>query len=503
MASFCLRTRSGSALWIAAALALPFAARALAGDTVDTRRFPKLAHLFLLPDEESLLNQLKDDKDRRAFQAVFWARRDPSPGTPANEFEDNVRIAWKHADERFSYPNQKGSETGCGQVIALLGPPEEVRAAGEPIPTPPPNADATTARGAGRAFDDMAYLREGPNRSAETWVYRDRPRLPYSFTGGELRVAFDPECRFAEGGIVADDLHRAAAALVTRPELAYTRGPDGRLLPPPAPAAGSPSAGGAAGVRSLLGATRSDFPLAAEPKLLMRTAKGTTYVAGLAQATPDASGARSPFSVAVQARDAAGQTLGTSSLDVKAGEPTSGALLGSWGLTLPPGHYALTVAAQLGERGSVTSLELDVPDFSGHTLAASPLVAYPDEPQAASSPADPYAALKLGPMRLCPRFGNVFASSDALMVVATVYGGKPDATSGKAELRSRFSILKDGRPVARGAEDVFQTPDAVASVGPIPLAGYAPGRYLVRLDVTDAVAGQSVRQEIPLEIRKP
>src|SRR5262249_1152590 len=81
------------------------------GDAVAVRRFPNLAHLRLLPDEQALLGQLKDDKDRRAFQAVFWARRDPSPGTPANEFEDNVRAAWKHADDLFSYPNEKGSET--------------------------------------------------------------------------------------------------------------------------------------------------------------------------------------------------------------------------------------------------------------------------------------------------------------------------------------------------------------------------------------------------------
>ena len=71
-------------------------------------------------------------------------------------------------------------------------------------------------------------------------------------------------------------------------------------------------------------------------------------------------------------------------------------------------------------------------------------------------------------MRLRPRFGNVFAPSDALMVVATLYGAKVDAATGQAGLRSRFTILKDGKPVARGAEDAFTTPDAVASVGPDP-----------------------------------
>ncbi len=490
----------------AAAVLLSFvsATAALDADAIDTRRFPKLAHLLLLPDEQALLKELKDDKDRRAFQAIFWARRDPSPGTPANEFEDNMRVAWTHADELFAYPNEKGSETGCGQVIALLGPPEEVRVAGEPSPTPPPNADPTTARGAGRTFDDMAYLREGPNRSPETWVYRDRPQLPYHFTGAELRVAFDPECRFAEGGIVADDLQRAAEALVTRPELAYTRGADGHLLPPAAAtAARAASSAAAGGVRALLAQPRTDFPLATEPKLVMRTAKGETYVAGLVQATPPTGAAAAVFSVAAEAKDAGGQSAGTTSSEVKVGEPGA-PLVGSWGLTLKPGHYTLTVAAQLADQGSVARLELDVPDFGGKALAASPLVAYPEEPQAAAAGSgDPYSALRLGAMRLRPRFGNAFAPTDALMVVATLYGARLDAATGKASLKARYSILKDGRPVARGAEDVYQTADAVASVGPIPLGAYAPGSYVVHLDVTDTVAGQSLQREASFEIRKP
>jgi hypothetical protein len=87
------------------------------------------------------------------------------------------------------------------------------------------------------------------------------------------------------------------------------------------------------------------------------------------------------------------------------------------------------------------------------------------------------------------------------MVVATLHGAKLDPASGQASLRSRYSILKDGKPVARGAEDAFTTPDAVAAVGPIPLSGYAPGAYLVRLDVTDGVAKQTLRQEAAFEIR--
>ena len=490
------------------------ASRAVAeGPSVDTKHFPRLTHIFLLPEEQALLKELKDDKDRREFQRIFWARRDPTPGTPANEFEDRVRAVWKRADDTFSYPNQKGSETGCGQVLALLGRPEEVLSKWDAARTPSVSVGgkASAERGAaappsmGRPYDNTAYIRDGAEREPETWVYRDREGLPYSFTGAEIEIAFDSECRFAEGGMLAEDLHRAAATFVTRPDLAYTRGSDGRLVPLAAAAAASSGASDAA--RALLAAPRSDFPLAVESKLLMRGPKGEAYVAGLVHTSAGAASAPARLSLAAQASDATGQAVASAAREMTARPEADGSLVGSWGLSLKPGHYKVTIAALLPElgKGSVSMLDVEVPDFGGATLVASPLVVYPDEPPAAGAAdaRDPYAAMQLGPMRLHPRFGNVFAPSDALMVVATLYGAKPDPATGQAGLRSRFSILRDGKPVARGAEDVFTTPDAVASVGPIPLADYAPGSYVVRLDVTDAVTKQTLRQETALEIRKP
>jgi GWxTD domain-containing protein len=496
------------------ALLVGGASRAVADSpTVDTKRFPRLVHVFLLPEEQALLKELKDDKDRREFQKIFWARRDPTPGTPANEFEDHVRAVWKRSDVTFSYPNQKGSETGCGQVLALLGRPEEVLAKGDAVRTPAVSVGgkASSERGAdpapgpGRQFDNMAYLRDGAEREPETWVYRDRPGLPYKFTGAEIKIAFDSECRFAEAGMLAEDLRRAAATFVTRPDLAYDRGSDGRLVPLAAAAAASSGASG--GARALLSAPRTDFPLAVESKLLMRGPKGEAYVAGLVQASAGAASAPARLSLAAQASDAAGQPVASSARDMTARPEADGSLVGSWGLSLKPGRYKVSVAALLPEpdKGSVSTLDVEVPDFGGAALVASPLVVYPDEPPAggSTSPSDPYAAMQLGPMRLHPRLGNVFAPQDALMVVATLYGAKADPATGQPSLRSRFTILKGGKPVARGAEDVFATPDAVASVGPIPLADYTPGSYVVRLDVTDAVAKQTLRQETSFEIRKP
>ena len=203
------------------------------GPVVDTKRFPRLTHLLLLPEEQALLKDLTDDKDRREFQKIFWARRDPTPGTPANEFEDNVRAVWKHADGLFEYPNQKGSETGCGQVLVLLGRPEEVRGKGD-VPRQP-SVDVTgregrelpAAPGPGRPFDNMAYLREGSTREPETWVYRDRPGLPYHFTGAELKVAFDSAAR----GKSVRGTARSARAAQLMPGLAAAAAASGTRRP--------------------------------------------------------------------------------------------------------------------------------------------------------------------------------------------------------------------------------------------------------------------------------
>jgi GWxTD domain-containing protein len=463
---------------------------AAAPQKVDTRRFPQLVRILLLPEEAAVLKGLKDEKDRVLFQEIFWARRDPSPGTPANEFEDRLRSVWKSSDELFSSSNQKGSETGCGQVMALLGRPEEVLAKGVPR----------------QRFDNMAYLREGSTREPETWVYRDRPNLPYTFTGAELRVAFDPECRYAEAaGILGQDLQRAALAFVTRPDIAYEPGGNGHLVPPlTGPATGASAA--MAGVAALLATPRTDFPLALEPKLSMRAPKGEAYVAGLLQASAGASGAPVRLSVAAQATDASGKPAASSAHEVTASAQADGSLVASWGLSLKPGPHKVTVGAQLPDKGSVATIDIEVPDFGGAALVASPLVVYPDEPPTGGpvDPRDAYAAMQLGATRLHPRFGNVFTTSDALMVVATLYGAKVDPATGQASLVSRYTLLtKTGKPVARGAEDAFTTADAVASVGPIPLSTYSPGAYVVRLDVTDKVSGQTLRQEAPFEIRQP
>lgn len=459
--------------------------------------FLKPVHLFILPEEERLFRDLPSSADRKEFERIFWARRDPDPRTPVNELQEAVKKARRRADDLFTVPGgEKGSYTGCGQVLALLGEPLE-----------------RTGREPSASFNAAPYMQEGALRP-ETWTYRSRPGDPVTFTGGELRIDFDSACRFAEGGRVLEDLQRVAASLVVRPELGYERKADGHLVP-----LENLHAAAGADARALLASTRADFPLAVEPRLVLRTQTGEAYAAGLLRADLGGAGdeaspgtSPAPLRIAAAVVDASGAVGAVAERAVRPAKGPDGSEVASWGLTLKPGQQTLHVALRAGGRAAVAPVTIDVPDFNAPGLKTSTLLVYPETasppPDASGSaaapndPEDAYAALTLGSVRLQPRFDNVFTGADELSAVCVLYGGATDPATGKASLKARYSFLKDGRAVARGQEEAFAAPMAVASVGPVPLSSFGKGHYTVRLEIRDEVAGQAETREAPFEIRE-
>src|SRR5205823_11468643 len=164
--------------------------------------------LLILPEEEKAFRSLADASDRREFEQLFWARRDPAGD--GREVEAAAARARARADTLFTTSGRKGSESDCGRLLVLRGEPAEV--GGREIKV---------------HFDSAEALRGA--RRPEVWIYRSRPGDALALTGGELRVALDEECRFAEGARLREDLRRAAAARVVRPDLASRVSASGRL----------------------------------------------------------------------------------------------------------------------------------------------------------------------------------------------------------------------------------------------------------------------------------
>jgi len=476
----------GAHLLLALALLTPRLAAAPKGLDHAAERWLREVHLLILPEEEALFRTLSGTEDRKVFQQIFWARRDPDPATAKNEMEDGLVTGRARANDLFTSSSEPGVETGCGQVYLLLGDPAEVQGVGQ---------RELQGRGARRQFDSLQPMRDGA-RPPETWVYKSKPGDPVAYTGGELRIPLDDACRFSEGGRVLDDLRAVARSRVVRPALDYQRRADGRLTPL---AELSKTKDAAATTTAA-----ADFPVAVEPKLLLRTQAGVGYAAGLVRAdlagVTAGAGPRS-VTVSAEAISATGVVAAKSQRSFSATPAPDGSVVASYGLTLKPGQYTLHVALALEGKGGAAAVPLDVPDFEAPGLRIAPLILYPDEPATPPEAKDPYAALSVGALRLRPRFGDVFRAADALQVVSVLSGAESDP-AGKASLRARFSILKDGRPVAKGDEQVFDTSTAVASIGPVPLTGFATGRYVVRIEVTDGVSSAAATSEHPFELQQ-
>jgi GWxTD domain-containing protein len=81
-------------------------------------------------------------EERRAAWETFWAKRDPLPATPANEFRDRFFERVRYATDTFKEPGLMGWKTARGEVYIVLGAPDHVqeRWVGNIDPNGPSNA---------------------------------------------------------------------------------------------------------------------------------------------------------------------------------------------------------------------------------------------------------------------------------------------------------------------------------------------------------------------------
>jgi GWxTD domain-containing protein len=456
------------ALAVACLSLAPAAARADKLDK-DDKKWLEEVHPLMLPDEEKTFRDLKDKADRLEFEKIFWARRDPDLDTPENEFEATYNIARAEVEQKFKIHGQVGTTTDCGRVYLLLGKPDDTK-------------------------------KDKDNGDLDVWTYRDRPGQ--TFAGGQVQIAFE-DCQLPQGARLAEQLNKVAESRIIHPNLGYAKTPDGHItkladqLPKPSPA------------QALLKAPRQDFPTAAQSTMMLRSPEGATYVAGLVRATAvphdAAAGKSAPVSVLVQALDAQGKVSVQKGREVTGEFADDGSVLASYGMTLRPGKYTLNVAlldAKSG-KGSVSTLPLEVPDLTTADVALTPLVLLHNiqEGSATADPREPMADFVLGTNRLVPSFDNVFPKSGSLSVIGAVYNASKDPATGKASVNWGFSILKDGKPVAKTDDQVVESDVASPSIGPVPLSGFAPGKYVVQLHVKDNVSKKDYTKDAPFEVK--
>ncbi|HUR82680.1 MAG TPA: GWxTD domain-containing protein, partial [Thermoanaerobaculia bacterium] len=119
---------------------------------------------LLTKEEAAAWKNVKTDADAQAFLDVFWAKRDPSPGTPENEYRAGIEQRIKYADEQFAEGKTRGSMTDRGRTYLVFGVPQKAARTADPNSGIGADVDARSRGDAGGAVVEWTY--EGDDAKA-------------------------------------------------------------------------------------------------------------------------------------------------------------------------------------------------------------------------------------------------------------------------------------------------------------------------------------------------
>lgn len=83
---------------------------------------------IIAPLEKEVFLKLKTDRERDLFIEAFWKHRDPSPGSPDNEFKNEHYRRINYANHFFGRSTPKpGWMTDQGRIYIILGEPNDIQ----------------------------------------------------------------------------------------------------------------------------------------------------------------------------------------------------------------------------------------------------------------------------------------------------------------------------------------------------------------------------------------
>ena len=85
-------------------------------------------HYIITKNEKEVFFQLKTDRERDVLIKAFWAHRDPTNGTPENEFKEEHYRRLKYVEKVYGRSKtRKGWQTDRGKVYIILGAPLSIQ----------------------------------------------------------------------------------------------------------------------------------------------------------------------------------------------------------------------------------------------------------------------------------------------------------------------------------------------------------------------------------------
>ena len=474
------------------------------------------AQYIMTAEEKAAWKAIQTDADADAFIELFWARRDPTPATPRNEYREEFENRVTTADTQFGYGRTKGSMSDPGRILIVYGPP-----------TAPIKRTTTPGTGQSNTRSDMRNAEVGSfgdsSGSADMmWLYEGdvAQRL---FVLPRLEVKFHDQYRNGEFklqtplvGPTSATTQRMIANIITQPGL--TKAPVFQAGGAPAAVAQKPVAVAApvAGVKT-----------AALETALADAKAGKAANKGAALSYAEfVSPAGDPFvPVAVYVPSSSGIAADAADTIFGAVEDASGTRVTAFEepakltasrtdlyvdktLNLQPGKYTAIVGlAKAGQPVLVTSGPIEVSGPTKDSVGTSRLI-LSDNVYELGTAEPPKAPFAFGKIKVVPKATLTFKSTDELNYFVEINNPGIDTATNMPKLQYKLDLTggPDKKTISAPLTDAAPLPltgapgpGHFAIISAIPLAevkpALKPGDYTLKMKIVDTVSKQSYTVE--------
>ncbi|HEV7573132.1 MAG TPA: GWxTD domain-containing protein [Thermoanaerobaculia bacterium] len=507
-----MKTRNFLIAAILTAAAATSAFAALSPAKADWGKGP--AQYIMTAEEKAAWKNLQTDAAADEFIALFWARRDPTPATPRNEFREDFEARVKTADAQFSHGRTKGSMTDPGRMLIIFGGPSlPVKQIVTQGPAQASGTGEDTHTGGAGSFGDSG------GSADQVWTYEGElsqklfgvPRLEVKFhdqyRNGDFRLAtpfVDPQ---------SNAVQKMVASFITQPNL--TKVPTYETAAAAPVKAALPTTP-VAGIK-----TAALEAALADAKAGKASNKGAAFV--YAEFVSPAGDPFVPVAVYVPAsssiaadgadtifgavEDASGTRVTTFEDPAKLTASRTDYFVDK-SLTLQPGKYTAIVGlAKGGQPVLVTSGPIEVAGPSKETVGTSRLILSDNvyELGTAEPPKSPFA---FGKLKIVPRGNLTFKNNDELNYFVEVNNPGIDTATNLPKLQFKLDLSggPDKKTISAPLTDAAPLP-LTGAPGPghyailstIPLAEVKPalkaGDYTLKMKIVDVVSKQSYTVE--------
>jgi len=479
---------------------------------------------YIITDEEKTsFKRLSTDEEREQFIEQFWLRRDPTPDTQENEYKEEHYRRIAYANERFA-SGIPGWKADRGRIYITFGPPDEIEdhPSGGTYQRPIEEGGGTTST---FPFQKWRYRYIDGIGNDVMIEFVDTTMT------GEFRMTMDPSEKDALLYVPNAGLTMYEQMGMSSKTDRFTRTDGTRLgtgnqpLPqrmnqferlqqfallqkPPAVKFKDLEAS----VNSKV--TFNVLPIQVRTDFVRLTNSTVmTYITiqmnkGDLQFKSTDNIAKAMVNIYARITSMTRRVVNIwetpvviETPSVMLAEASKGKAIYQNAVPLPPGTYRVNVVAKDVVGGNMNNYEMaiTVPRFEDERLGASSLI-LADMIEKVPTKSIGAGQFVIGTSKVRPRLNDSFTQNEKMGIYQALYNFTPDEKTQKPAGSISYEITKadGGEKVIEFTESLSDIPNASATQVTIekllPLQNFAPGRYTLKLKVTDQNSSQSLVQ---------